>query len=166
MKPLRLFATVWAAMFFYAFLCMPSYADAASSGGVDVTGIVTDTLMLIITGLVGTAVLVLRSYLAKHLGLQLSDSDTAALNTALAQGAHDFIANELLKGKPLTIDLKLQAANAALEYAKSHEGEALQRLRAAGLDPVTLSEKAQSRAAAIINQMPAPAAPAVPAVAG
>jgi hypothetical protein len=162
MKKLRLrLAVVMSAA--YAFLCMPAFADTS---GVDVTGIVTDTLMLVITGLVGTGVLVLRSYLSKRFGLQLSDSDTAALNVALVHGAHDFIANEVLKGKPVTIDLKLEAANAALEYAKAHEGEALERLRAAGLDPITLSEKAQARAAVILNQMPTPAASAAPAVAG
>jgi hypothetical protein len=147
----------------YAFSCIPAYAETT---GVDVTGLVTDALGLIITGLVGTGVLILRSYLSKRFGLQLSDSDTAALNGALVSGAHDFIANQVLRGKPITIDLKLQAANAALEYAKAHEGEALERLRAAGLDPVTLSEKAQARAAAILNQMPTPPASAVPAVAG
>jgi hypothetical protein len=155
----RLFARLCLTLFALIFLPLAA-AFAQSAAPANITSSVMDILMTIVTVFVGVIVYVVRSALAKWFGIQVTSAAVDAVNRALVNGAHDFIANHVLGGKPLTVDLKNAAANAALQYVNDHEPEAVARL---GLDATTLEQKAQARAGSILNGILIAEPPASPA---
>jgi hypothetical protein len=124
---------------------LPAAAFAETSG-TDIGPVVTDVLVGLLALVLGVIGVVVRQLAARWLGVVIADSDTAALNAALVNGAHSYIADHVLKGGSLTVDLHNAAANYALKYAVDHEPAI-----AARIGQQKLVEKAQSRAATILN---------------
>ena len=163
------------ALFILAFLPMQAFADTMAGGGwtvvggsggssaiaatapVDVTSSVMDVLMTIVTVIAGTILYIVRTTAARTLGIQITNDAIATFNTALIHGAHDFISDHLLKGGKLTIDLKSQAANHALQWANDHEPDVVEAL---DFDAKTLTQKAQAAAGQVMNGIMVAEAPA------